>query len=88
MTAKPKLKDDGILLGRKSLLTAQVEVNRAVSLLNASVWSVGASYLDPVEYSDAAIDAKILQAIDALESALAHPRSRHHWPGFALGDQL
>jgi hypothetical protein len=61
---------------RRTLFVAQVEVNRAVSLLNTATMGWDRTLLDPEDFSDTAIDAKILLAIEALEQALVHaPRS-------------
>lgn len=59
---------------RRTLSVAQVEVNRAVSLLNTATMGRDRTLLDPEDYSDRAIDAKILLAIEALEWALVSPR--------------
>lgn len=58
------------------LVNAQIEVNRAVALYNTWQWKTGAAFLDPADYSEDAIDAKIRQAIEALNRCLASPR-RH-----------
>lgn len=72
--ASKKLKEGELSPGRVALLTAQVNVNRAVSLLNTSLYGQHTTVLFPVDYSDEAIDAKILLAIDDLERALVCPR--------------
>lgn len=68
-------KRDGGLSDRfRFLVAAQVEVNRAVHLYNTKTFGYQRTVLDPADYSDAAIDAKISAAIDALESSLVSPR--------------
>jgi hypothetical protein len=68
------MRNDALSDRFRFLLCAQVQVNRAVGLVNAQRIGIGAAYLDPSDYSDEAIDAKIQLAIDALESSLASPR--------------